>query len=238
MKKETLRQLRSDYESREIKPSRDLWDRIDHGMGETSDLPLKQSVQWWKYAAVVLLLISCGIYFYFDSKQVENTVLVTKSDKPDKTSTVEKEDDKFNRLEAEEVKHKNVAISDKRNAAEIKSEKAIIKTYPEEFKSYNPILVKAKEEKNTETLVNIPTVKEKAHDQIVEKPIVIAQKKKANYINADELLLGREFDKTREENHNEHKKMGVVDMDKIKIKGPNSFKILGLTVFSDSSGTK
>ncbi|WP_449397976.1 hypothetical protein [Chryseobacterium wanjuense] len=82
-----------------------------------------------------------------------------------------------------------------------------------------------------------PVVQEKIITQNFEKPL-IAERKKPNYIKADELLLGREFDKTREESHDHHKTFGVVDMGKIKIKSPNSFKILGMTVFSDSLEAK
>ncbi|RTZ46532.1 hypothetical protein EJ377_20445 [Chryseobacterium arthrosphaerae] len=61
---------------------------------------------------------------------------------------------------------------------------------------------------------------------------------KTDYIKADELLLGREFDKKREENRTDIRKFGALDMTKIKIKSPNTFKILGVTVYSDSLESK
>src|ERR1700750_2608050 len=67
MKKEILKQLKSDYESLERSPSEDLWDRLDQKLDETSDAPLKQSFQWWKYAAVILLFISAGTFLYFNN---------------------------------------------------------------------------------------------------------------------------------------------------------------------------
>lgn len=237
MKKEILRQLRSDYESIEIKPSRDLWDRIDHKIEEASDLPLKRSFQWWKYAAVVLLLISFGGIFYFNSKSAENNTALVKSGKQDSVSIIEKHDNKIISLQGEKVQHKNATASSESNIGEVKSEKPIIKPYQENFRSYDPILVKEENNIIKEDFANTLATEEKAHYQIVESPI-IAEKKKTSYIKADDLLLGREFDKTREEHHNGQKKFGLLDMEKIKIKGPNSFKILGMTVYSDSSDTK
>lgn len=239
MKKEILRPLRSSYDNLEIKPSNDLWDRIDAGLEKGSDSPVKQPSQWWKYAAVVLLLISFGCFFYFNSKSAENNKVITKSDKSDKSVPAKKQVDDIDNLKAEHVQNKDIAISNKKDIGEIKSEKSITKTYTEDLTSYNPILVRAEEEKNIPTEnIKVPITEEKTHDQITEKPIIIAEKKKASYIKADELLLGREIDKTREENHGGQKRMGVVDMEKIKIKGPNSLKILGMTVFSDSSDTE
>lgn len=239
MKKEILKQLRSDYESVEIKPSRDLWDRIDLELEKTSDLPLKRSFQWWKYAAVVLLLISFGGFFYFSSKQAGNNAITTKTDNSDEISLTKRQTDVVINSETEKAQkqYKNIAVSDKRNDVKIKSEKARIQTFQEDFKPSYTIPIK-EEDIIKEDLANTSIAKEEAHDQISEKPIIIAEKKKASYIKADELLLGREIDKTREENHGGQKKMGVVDMEKIKIKGPNSLKIFGMTVFSDSSDTE
>jgi hypothetical protein len=239
MKKEILKQLRSSYDNTEIKPSNDLWDRIDAALEKGSDLPVKQSFQWWKYAAVVLLLISFGVFFYFNPKSAESNKVITKSDNSDKSVPAKRQIDGIEKLKAEQIENEDIAISGKKNNGEIKTEKSITKSYTEDLKSYNPILVKAEEEKNIHTEnINVPIAKEKTHDQITESPIIIAEKKKASYIKADELLLGREIDKTREENHGGQKRMGVVDMEKIKIKGPNSLKILGMTVFSDSSDTE
>ncbi|MBK1896849.1 hypothetical protein [Chryseobacterium paridis] len=238
MRKEILKQLKSDYESIEIKPSNDLWDRIDHRLEEATDLPLKQPFQWWKYAAVVLLLISFGGYLYLDSKPAKDNRVVTKNDTSEKTLLPKKQANESEQLASEKVQNKNkiTALNEKSDNA-TGPEKDIIKTYRKDLKLSHTIPVN-EEEIIKEDLANVSHVQEKNNDQIVEKPTMIAAKKKASYIDADDLLLGREIDKTREENHNGNKKMGVVDMEKIKIKGPNSFKILGMTVFSDSSDTK
>jgi hypothetical protein len=71
-----------------------------------------------------------------------------------------------------------------------------------------------------------PTITEKLENNS-EKPL-LADRKKVSYISAEDLLIGRELDKTREENYNDQRKFGVIDMSKIKIKGPSSLKFLDL----------
>ena len=63
------------------------------------------------------------------------------------------------------------------------------------------------------------------------------ERKKVSYISANELLLGREFDKTREEARSD-KQFGVLDVSKIKIRRPHLLNILGVTVYSDSTASK
>jgi hypothetical protein len=229
MKKEILRQLRSDYEKLEIKPSADLWDRIESMELEkekTQDLSSKTSFQWWKYAAVAVLLISLGGLFYFNSNQTEKNNVIAKNyaaKASQPKSNIKIINSNINHTE------NNIAITSNENKIdEVKQDKKVIIISPKPLQINNSVL--AKEEK---IIINdfIKT------SIIVEKP-VIAERKKTNYIKADELLLGREFDKTREESHDHHKTFGVLDMGKIKIKSPNSFKILGMTVFSDSLETE
>ena len=238
MKKEILRQLRSDYEKLEIKPSADLWDRIESMELEKEKTPYlssKTSFQWWKYAAVVVFLISLGGLFYFNSNQTEKNNVIAKNNDPVKPSqpksNVEIINSNINHTE------NNITVTSNQNRIdEVTQDKKVI------IASQKPLpinhMVLAKEEKIIINDFNkTPVIEEKITNSIVEKP-VIAERKKTNYIKADELLLGREFDKTRAESQDHHKTFGVLDMEKIKIKSPNSFKILGLTVFSDSLETK
>ena len=68
MKKEILKQLKSDYEELEIKPSADLWGRIEQiGREEEKSISMgsKKAFQGWKYAAVLVVLVSVGVLLYF-----------------------------------------------------------------------------------------------------------------------------------------------------------------------------
>lgn len=234
MKKEILKQLKSDYEKLEIKPSADLWDRLELEKEKISHLPAKRSFQWLKYAAVILLLFTVGGLFYFNSNQIEKENIVAKinhSTKPEQLKPeVEIIHSNINQPE------NNVVVSNVNKVNEIKEEKisVIQQCYPSNIDDQ----VLAKEEGKT-VIINPPSKALIIIGEINQpEKTLIAERKKANYIKADDLLLGRELDKTREEYQDEKGKFGVLDATKIKFKSPNSLKILGMTVFSDSSDTK
>lgn len=234
MKKEILKQLKSDYEKLEIKPSADLWDRLEMESEKMPHLPAKRSFQWLKYAAVILLLLTVGGLFYFNSNQIKKDNIVAKINYSTKPKQLKPEVETINsNIDQPE---NNALASNVKKINEIKEEKisVIQQCYPSNINDQ----VLAKEEGKT-VIVHSPAKALIIIGEInqPEKPL-LAERKKANYIKADELLLGREFDKTREEYQDEKGKFGVLDATKIKFKSPNSLKILGMTVFSDSSDTK
>lgn len=234
MKKEILNQLKSEYEKLEIKPSEDLWDKInqmdfseDQATVETSKQPFK----WWKFVAVIILLISVGGLFYFNSNEIKHNspakIATSKSSENQEIniiSSITDPDSGFVENNKSRVPNSIQKIRD--NGNDIKSTIEILKS--------NQTIVKNELSFTQENSQIINTEIKVADAQIP----VAAEKEKVNYIKADELLLGREFDKTRKENLNEHGKFGVLDMGKIKGPRPSSFKILGMTVFSDSLDTK
>lgn len=235
MKKEILRQLKSDYEKLEIEPSRNLWSRMEFEKDKMPDLSPEISFLWWKYAAVVLFLMSFGSLFYFNSNRAEKKHVTAKnsnSAKPTQaTSNVEIISSNVNHTE------NNIGvISNENNINNVKqNEKVVIisqKSLP-----INNSVVTTEEEVTISDFSKNSVTDEKIANSTDEKPL-ITERRKANYIKAEELLLGRELDKTRKESHEHHKTFGVLDMEKIKIQGPASFKILGMTVFADSSETK
>ncbi|PIF46045.1 hypothetical protein CLU96_3063 [Chryseobacterium sp. 52] len=235
MKKEILKQLRSDYERLEIKPSADLWDRIEQETDSTPVLSLKKPFQWWKYAAVLLLLISVGTIVYFNGDLKKKTTEQIVQKKP-AVKELPTENSSAPDQNIKTIQENNIAdvsfpdSSEKLQAVEIQ-ERMVGKVIKKEDR------ISVQEEKDPINHQEIKTIGvEKVIDQSPEKA-KIAENKQVNYINADELLQGREFDKTRQESQNEHKRFGVLDMTKIKIKSPNSFKIFGMTVYSDSVET-
>ncbi|WP_027381563.1 hypothetical protein [Chryseobacterium daeguense] len=234
MKKEILNQLKSDYDKLEIKPSADLWDRMELELNNKPVLSSKKSFEWMKYAAVVLLLISFGAVFYFSSNEnfdKKNAIAVNKTGA---IKNIKKTVRKIEIINSNINQPENNTIS----STEISEEKRERKI---EIIQYHPLqvtinqLIMNEEEKVAEINKN-PEIQE-VITQHTEKP-AITEKKRSSYIKADDLLLGREFEKTREESRNHGRSFGVLDMDKIKIKSPNSFKILGMTVFSDSLDSK
>ncbi len=226
MDKKILKQLKSDYEELEIQPSADVWSKIEAGTEK------EQTLQWWKYAAVITLLISFGTFFYFKNSTDDKRILTkissqTKIRKLD--ILIQPSDSKTGILVNAETQSVDV------NSNLIKTESNLnlpVLSATEKISEKNAVgeLI----EENEDFLT--PSSKETDHPSPVKQ--TYTERKKVNYTNAEQLLLGRELDKTREENQNEQKKFGVLDIGKIKIKAPNSFKILGFTVYSDSLQAK
>jgi len=229
MKKEILKQVRSDYEKLEIKPSADLWDRMEAELDKVSDSTVKKPFQSWKYAAAILLLISFGAFFYFNADKTEDKAVMAVSNEPNVIAEPHVTDEIIN-SNTDQAQHAEVAVLKENKMDKIKTGKEI-STIPADHSIPNVQHLATEEViiKNNE--IAVPAINSTVTNSL-EKPVVAA-KNKANYIKADELLLGREFDKTREENKGEHGKFGVLDAAKIKFKSPNSLKILGVTVFSD-----
>lgn len=243
MKKEILKQLRSDYEEREIRPSLDLWDKIEGELEKAPDLPLKQPFQWWKYAAAVLLLVSMGALVYFNTNKtgVENTI--TQNGLPEKTGThsetvqqndINKETMPSSDIAVSRTSNENIAYKGENMNTQVQPQKKsspiqntteiqsadIIKTLPEIASAHQikvPDIVKSGEEK-------VMT------DQLPVSP-EIPEKKPAKYIQAADLLAGREYDKAE---GNKHKGSYIrIDLDKLK---PHFSQVvtLGVTVRSST----
>lgn len=222
-----LNKLKSDYEELEIKPSSDLWDRLDGKLDRKPEIALKSSFQWWKYAAVIVLLISLGSLFYFNSNKPQSEkVQVAGKTSENILKPVEKQNEV---VALKVIKNQVSSESGKKNS----TSNSLPEKFAEKIELAKDIAIAEKENK----IVKVPEVLAEEKETNLIKPIV-AERKKASYISADDLLLGRELDKAREENYNDQRKFGVIDMSKIKIKGPNSLKILGFTVISDSLKSK
>ncbi|NML70217.1 hypothetical protein HHL23_10450 [Chryseobacterium sp. RP-3-3] len=238
MKKEILKRLKSDYERLEIKPSDDLWDRLDRKLGETPETSLKPSFQWWKYAAVVLLFISVGtvIYFFnyktkFDYKQTDYIV----------KKTLEKTVNPINA----DLQNQSVISNDQ----PIKENKEKILSENHEKISSGKVLIPQKEKEIS--VIEVTEHKEQLHIfkqpentttnqvktetvNIPSSPVIAEVKKsKLNYINPDELLLGREFDKAREKSNKDERKLGAFKFDKV-VPNVGNVTVLGVTVYLES----
>ncbi|KQT23380.1 hypothetical protein ASG22_13485 [Chryseobacterium sp. Leaf405] len=235
MKKEILNQLKSDYEKLEIKPSAGLWskiDQMDFSEDKVIDTSSKIYFQWWKYAAVIAFLVSLGGgLLYFNLNEIKNISQdkLTSSNQSTENSKINSSlkimDSDFEQSENNKVK----VFHSQQDFVHENQNKSVEDKFANNSTIANNEISSAKEE--------FPSIEDKIVVTEIQNP-VITEKKKVNYIKADELLLGREFDKTRKENLEEHGKFGVLDMSKIKGPRLTSFKVLGMTIFSDSIDTK
>ncbi|WP_209390048.1 hypothetical protein [Chryseobacterium sp. RR2-3-20] len=228
MEKKILKQLKTEYESREIKPSVDLWDQIEGVLEKESETVQKPLFKWWKYAAVIVFLISVsGILYVLQEhsspvSEVKN--IVDNSKKTEQKSniiTVESSTEK--RVVNHSPSENQIKIKDNFPYTESKKSSEIVINNNINFHSQD------------NNVIDNKLIAEVKNEIVIPKSSV-AKNKKVSYITADDLLLGRELDKTREENSNDQRRFGVIDMSKIK--GPNSLKIFGITVYSDSLNNK
>ncbi|MBB6370195.1 hypothetical protein [Chryseobacterium shigense] len=237
MKKEILKQLKSDYEKLEIKPSADLWDRIDQKSEKMPDSVLKPSFQWWKYAAAVLVFISVGTLIYyisykskFDYKKTDYMVnqVLKKTVNPVKSDLG------------------NQSVISNEEPVQIQNEKVkIVNENHEKIKpdaSFIPKKEKKQEiagQKEQQVVVNQPenNTIHQAKTEVVNKhelPVLAeTQRSKSSYINADELLSGREFEKARIKSEKDNRKFGVIHFDRVTPSVGN-VTVLGVTVYLDS----
>lgn len=235
MRKEMLKQLKSDYEELEIMPSADLWDRIEHGSQESSVLCPQKRFQWLRYAAVLIVLISVGTLLYLNGDHPASP--------PDTTAHVQIKPIKDNAVPnvslpqpSEKQATENKIAEENINHKNNKEITNIPEPYQQEFvwKNKDLPLVEKETVAFQHNEIYAPVLENNIND-FPEKNITA---KKTDYIKADELLLGREFDKKREENKTDLKKFGALNMSKIRLKNPNSLKILGITVYFDSLESK
>jgi hypothetical protein len=239
MKKEILKQLKSDYERLEIKPSEDLWDRLDLRLNERPEMSLKSSFQWWKYAAVVLLFISVGavIYFFnyktkFDYKEADYMVKKTLEKTVNPTNTdLQNQSLISNDQTIKENKEKVVS----ENHEKINSDKVLV-TQKEKEVSVTQVTEYKEQLNNTFKHPENMTINQVKTENIgiPNSPVIADVKKsKLNYINPDELLLGREFDKAREQSNKDERKLGAFKFDKV-IPNVGNVTVLGVTVYLES----
>lgn len=227
MEKELLKQLKSDYEALEIKPSSDLWDRIEHGSPESPVVRPGKRFQWLRYAAVLILLFSVSMLLYFNKTGQDS-----KTDKIVQRNPVKKSiETDGNSLPVPTIQIKEVKKSQDNNFTRTVASKPSESGYI--WKKKEPELIEKEHIILKHQEINAPVPERNLNTLPDQKNIA-----KTDYIKADELLLGREFDKKREENRTDIRKFGALDMTKIKIKSPNTLKILGVTVYSDSLESK
>ncbi|SHE35117.1 hypothetical protein [Chryseobacterium takakiae] len=234
MKNNMLNKLKSHYEDLEIKPSSDLWSRLDDKLGNKPEGVFKESLQWWKYAAVLLLFVSVGIVFYFNTEKKsfnykETDYIVKKG--------LEKTVNPIN------PELQNQVSSDKSETI-INSKANKVKITRYQKKKSDSSLDKTTTEKKFKTLTTEVRLEHLAAEQDIKTDItsakienhipVIAQEKsgKPTYINSNELLLGREFDKARETSQKNDIKLGIFNFEKPKPKVEN-VTVLGVTVYVD-----
>ncbi|WP_080779392.1 hypothetical protein [Chryseobacterium phocaeense] len=237
MRKEILKQLKSDYEKLEIKPSADLWDRMEREMGDEPAVSLKKPFQWWGYAAAVLLvLLSVGTVLYYNLRTEtdhKKTDYIVKEKSRKKVNPVNSDLFVQPVISDEKAPHKNeIKIAAEYSKKIVIPEKVL--TPGKEIQVNETVIPEQKEQQiaghHTEEIRTVQENKGINHSDLAV--MAEANRPKSNYINPDELLLGRELDKTRERSNREDRKYGVIKLHKI-VPDVGNVTVLGVTVYLD-----
>lgn len=239
MKKNMLNKWKSDYEGLEIKPSADLWDRLDHQLDSHKKSELRSYRQWWNYAAIILLMVSVGTLLYFngyknaiDNKQ---TKVTAKKALKNKINPINVDSEHQNTLLNQEVLEGKtdqvVAEIPEGNTPEVSVQKKEEIRNQDRDQSQTHVFIQQQINKaQPEIIIN----KNEKAAEFTQNPVVLAETKKTKpgYINADELLLGREFDKTRDNTAKEERKFGVFRLKKV-VPNVDNVTVLGVKVYID-----
>ena len=233
MDKKILKQLKTDCEDLEIKPSESLWDQIELGLDNDSQTVQKPLFQWWKYAAVIVLLISFGALFYFNSDQFSKS----------KEAIAVKKTIKNNSNLTENIE----SVTDNKNEEPNTTSEIIIKSEKTQ-KKQSEILVETQNEvlKETPKIVNTELqISEKPEIKINNKPEQLIpespqlatikpaiKEAKVKYITANDLIFQRKYSVEQKKNAPENtKRLGIIKINRISV-SPEF-----ITIFNSSNNT-
>lgn len=233
MDKKILKQLKTDYEDLEIKPSENLWDQIELGLDNDSKIVQKPLFQWWKYAAVIVLLLSLGSLFYYNSDQFlkpEEIIAVKK--------TIENNSKPTENVKSI-AKNKNEEPSTNSEII-IKSEKTQKKQSEILVETQNEVLKETPKIVNTEFQIGVKPdieITNKPEQLITESPQLattkpVVKEMKVKYITANDLIFQRKYSVEQKKNAPENtKRLGIIKINRISV-SPEF-----ITIFSSSNNT-
>ncbi|MCW3169019.1 hypothetical protein OMO38_10835 [Chryseobacterium sp. 09-1422] len=230
MDKKILKQLKSDYEELEIKPSSDLWDQIDASLEKKPEVILQSatSFQWWKYAAVILLLISVGtLIFYnrdFNAEKANYAV------KKNVEKEVLKNENRSELITDKESLNENISPKIVKEEAHQK----ILHKYSQNLKitkENSPSHISERTE--TKIVLNKSEINDDKQEKVENHSLpLVSNTPKVSYVTANDLLLARELDVSREKANEDARRFGVIPIDKVIPKLGN-VTVLGVTVYVD-----
>ncbi len=235
MKNNTLNKWKSAYEKREIIPAGDLWSQLEQKLDGQPGRSQKPFLQWWSYAAALLLMVSIISLICFNLKntgsgQKKAAPVVTKIPTAPANPVYPDVLDRANLPESgETVKETQIVSADQKSNGESilvsKMEKPVM-VADRQPDADTQETYKA-ETANTETPQPSPLM------QTTGKPLIAESKRQdPGYIHADELLLGREIDRLNENRDREERRFGVFNLKKVVPK-VEKVTVLGVKVYID-----
>lgn len=219
MDKKIRKQLKTDYEDLEIKPSANVWEQIELGLDNDSETVQKPSFQWWKYAAVIVLLLSFGTLFYYNSDQFfkpKETIAVKKpiENKSEPKENIESVADN----KTEELNNTSEIVI-KSEKAQKKQSEILVYTQSEVLKETPKIV-------NTEPQISLKPeieISNKPEQQIPESPQLatiqpVVKANKVKYVTANDLIFQRKYSTEKKGNAQENgKRLGIITINRINV---------------------
>ena len=233
-----MQNLKSKYEQKEMKASDSLWDRLEEKLDQVPAKEKKPKVIWWRFVAVILLMIGLGGSFLMinnKSNISENQEFASQTNNQNiaLTTIEQSENDDVEKL----IPTKN---SSKTNYQKLAVENLKDSSTP--FRITNSI---KKENQITNSIPQKENIIKKEEPQIVSKPEEqLAQtdiqkpREKVKYVSSSDLLFGVEIDKAKTETPK-----SAMGINTIKLKNDSDFpnpkriKLFGITLYDKDSIT-
>lgn len=233
-----MQNLKSKYEQKEMKASDGLWDRLEEKLDQVPAKEKKPKVIWWRFVAVILLMIGLGGSFLMinnKSNISENQEFASQTNNQNiaLTTIEQSENDDVEKL----IPTKN---SSKTNYQKLAVENLKDSSTP--FRITNSI---KKENQITNSIPQKENIIKKEEPQIVSKPEEkLAQtdiqkpREKVKYVSSSDLLFGVEIDKAKTETPK-----SAMGINTIKLKNDSDFpnpkriKLFGITLYDKDSIT-
>lgn len=233
-----MQNLKSKYEQQEMKASDSLWDRLEEKLDQVPAKEKKPKVIWWRFVAVILLMIGLGGSFLMinnKSNISENQEFASQTNNQNiaLTTIEQSENDDVEKL----IPTKN---SSKTNYQKLAVENLKDSSTP--FRITNSI---KKENQITNSIPQKENIIKKEEPQIVSKPEEkLAQtdiqkpREKVKYVSSSDLLFGVEIDKAKTETPK-----SAMGINTIKLKNDSDFpnpkriKLFGITLYDKDSIT-
>ncbi|WP_313501453.1 hypothetical protein [Kaistella carnis] len=222
MKNTVIDKFKREYEELSENVPPDLWERLEADLDSTStEKPIaKKSIPFYKYAAVLLVFLSLGLYFFISQKE---------SVKSSDNIVIGQE--KINRENPEEKSMEAVALkSEEKQKADINMESVVDASSSNQIEKMalnHPISSAKKSIEKTDS----PKIESKTQ---AEAPFNLAQNKevteKVKYTSAEDLLFGYELEKTNAELDKRGNKLG-----NLELKKPKEISILGVKIYSEET---
>ncbi len=169
------------FQEREIKPSENAWERMEHLLNEEKPVSKKQkrTVYWLPIAASVALLI--GVWAFFNTKD---------------TTVIDKQPvEKYVKVDKVDNLVKQPATNNKTNVVPKKVNEALVTSNKKEPLKKSTIVLDEEPQETYVEKTTVPTIKEAVESKPRESIAVVEKNKVEIYVNPNKLLRVAEMER-------------------------------------------